>query len=149
MFTYSQKLFTYISLDTATQESEPMLPKTASAASVSTPATACAASSSQMSAVRRAYLPFLISAVERTMATASAKAIRYPFAGHAIPSPNAALVIADFSLFQLAFIAAMDRRTVAANVIAIARSATLYGLPILGLSVNVIHVIQLIRFFLQ
>jgi hypothetical protein len=90
----------------------------------------------------------MISAVERATAMTSLKAIRDSLARRGLPSLNAALVISDFRPLQFAFVAPMDRRALAANVIALARSAKLYGLPIVGLSVNIINVIQLIKFFL-
>ncbi len=50
---------------------------------------------------------------------------------------NAALVIIDFQPVQVASIASMDKRTLVANVTAVARTAKLYGLPVVLSTVNV------------
>lgn len=50
---------------------------------------------------------------------------------------NAALVIIDFQPVQVSSIASMDKRTLVANVTAVARAAKLYGLPIVLSTVNV------------
>jgi nicotinamidase-related amidase len=50
---------------------------------------------------------------------------------------NAALVIIDFQPVQVHSIASMDRRALVANITAVARTAKLYGLPIVLSTVNV------------
>jgi nicotinamidase-related amidase len=50
---------------------------------------------------------------------------------------NAALVIIDFQPVQVSSIASMDKRTLVANVTAVARAAKLYDLPIVLSTVNV------------
>ena len=63
--------------------------------------------------------------------------IRSPLDDHLLTPENAALVIIDFQPVQVASITSMDRRGLVANVVAVARTATLYGLPIVLSSVNV------------
>ena len=63
--------------------------------------------------------------------------IRDPRADHMLTPENAALVIIDFQPVQVASIASMERRTLVANVTAVARTAKLYGLPIVLSTVNV------------
>ncbi len=63
--------------------------------------------------------------------------IRDPLADHMLTPQNSALVIIDFQPVQVASIISMDRRELVANVVAVARAARLYGLPIVLSSVNV------------
>ena len=67
----------------------------------------------------------------------SSKTIRDPLADHMLTPQNSALVIIDFQPVQVASIASMDRRMLVANVTAVARTAKLYGLPIVLSTVNV------------
>jgi nicotinamidase-related amidase len=62
--------------------------------------------------------------------------IRDPLADHMLTPQNSALVIIDFQPVQVASIISMDRRELVANVVAVARAARLYGLPIVLSSVN-------------
>ncbi|HXJ38382.1 MAG TPA: hydrolase [Bryobacteraceae bacterium] len=68
---------------------------------------------------------------------ASPKTIRNPIADHMLTSHNAALVVIDFQPVQVTSITTMERRALIANVVALARTAKLYDLPIVLSSVNV------------
>jgi nicotinamidase-related amidase len=63
--------------------------------------------------------------------------IRDPKADDLLTPKNAALLIIDFQPVQVASIVSMERRELIANVVAVARSATLYGLPVILSTVNV------------
>ncbi|MBP2547934.1 nicotinamidase-related amidase [Neorhizobium galegae] len=63
--------------------------------------------------------------------------IRNPVEDHMLTPDNAALVIIDFQPVQVASIVTMERRQLVANVVAVARTAQLYGLPIVLSTVNV------------
>jgi nicotinamidase-related amidase len=67
---------------------------------------------------------------------ASAK-IRDPRADHLLTPQNAALLIIDYQPTQVSSIASRDKRTLIANVVALARTAKLYGLPVVLSTVNV------------
>lgn len=67
----------------------------------------------------------------------SPKTIRDPLADHLLTPQNAALVIIDFQPVQVHSIASMEKRLLVANVTAVARTAKLYGLPIVLSTVNV------------
>jgi nicotinamidase-related amidase len=67
---------------------------------------------------------------------ASSKTIRNPLTDHMLTPQNSALVIIGFQPVQVTSIASMDRRALVANIIAVARTAKLYGLPIVLSSVN-------------
>lgn len=68
---------------------------------------------------------------------ASPKAIRDPRADHMLTPENAALVIIDYQPIQVSSIATMPKRTLVANITAVARTAKLYGLPVVFSTVNV------------
>lgn len=63
--------------------------------------------------------------------------IRDPKADDLLTPQNAALLIIDFQPVQVASIVSMERRELIANVVAVARSATLYGVPVILSTVNV------------
>jgi nicotinamidase-related amidase len=63
--------------------------------------------------------------------------IRDPIADEMLTPQNAALLIVDFQPVQVASIISMERRELVANVVAVAKTARLYGLPIVLSSVNV------------
>lgn len=63
--------------------------------------------------------------------------IRDPLADALLTPQNAALVIIDFQPVQVASIVSMERREMIANVVAVARAAKLYGLPVVLSTVNV------------
>jgi nicotinamidase-related amidase len=67
----------------------------------------------------------------------SSREIRDPLRDHLLTPQNAALVIIDFQPVQVSSIASMDRRTLVANVAALANTAKLVGLPVVLSSVNV------------
>lgn len=67
----------------------------------------------------------------------SSKTIRDPIADHMLTPKNSALLIIDFQPVQVHSIASMEKRKLVANVTAVARTAKLYGLPIVLSTVNV------------
>ena len=67
----------------------------------------------------------------------SPASIRDPLADALLTPQNAALVIIDFQPVQVASIVSMERREMIANVVAVARAAKLYGLPVVLSTVNV------------
>ncbi|AWH45359.1 isochorismatase family protein [Stenotrophomonas sp. ZAC14A_NAIMI4_1] len=67
----------------------------------------------------------------------SPNVIRDPATDHLLTPQNAALLIIDFQPVQVASITSMERRELIANVVAVARAAKLYGLPIVLSTVNV------------
>lgn len=67
----------------------------------------------------------------------SPKTIRDPIADTMLTPQNSALVIIDFQPVQVTSVASMDRRVLVANITAVARTAKLYGLPIVLSTVNV------------
>jgi nicotinamidase-related amidase len=62
--------------------------------------------------------------------------IRDPVTDHLLTPQNAALIIIDFQPVQIASVAAMDRRVLVHNIVAVARTAVLYGLPVVLSTVN-------------
>ena len=67
----------------------------------------------------------------------SSRDIRDPLRDPLLTPQNAALIIIDFQPVQVSSIASMDRRTLVANVQALAKTARLFGLPAVLSSVNV------------
>ena len=67
----------------------------------------------------------------------SSRTIRDPLADALLTPQNAALLIIDFQPIQVASILSMDRRTLVANITAVAKTAKLYGLPVVLSTVNV------------
>lgn len=67
----------------------------------------------------------------------SPNTIRDPIADELLTPQNAALVIIDFQPVQVASIVSMERRELIANVVAVARIAKLYDLPVVLSTVNV------------
>lgn len=67
----------------------------------------------------------------------SPKTIRDPLADHLLTPENAALLIIDYQPVQVASIASMNERSLVSNVVAVAKTARLYGLPIVLSTVNV------------
>jgi nicotinamidase-related amidase len=67
----------------------------------------------------------------------SQKTVRDPIRDHLLTPQNAALVIIDFQPVQVASIVSMERRELIANVVAVAKAAKLYGLPVVLSTVNV------------
>jgi len=62
---------------------------------------------------------------------------RDPLVDPLLTPQNAALVIIDYQPVQVTSIASMDRRALVTNIVAVARTANLYGLPIVLSTVNV------------
>ncbi|WP_426689779.1 hydrolase [Rhodanobacter ginsengiterrae] len=62
---------------------------------------------------------------------------RDPVADHMLTAQNAALLIIDFQPVQVGSIASMNKRLLVANVVAVARTARLYGMPTVLTTVNV------------
>jgi nicotinamidase-related amidase len=56
---------------------------------------------------------------------------------HLIIPKNAALLIIDYQPTQVSSIVSMDHRTLVANIVAVAKGAKVYGLPIVLSTVNV------------
>lgn len=67
----------------------------------------------------------------------TSQAIRDPKADSLLTPENAALLIIDVQPIQVASVASMDRRTLVANITAVARAARLFGLPVVLSTVNV------------
>jgi len=63
--------------------------------------------------------------------------MRNPVEDHLLTPQNSALVIIDYQPVQVTSIASMDRRELVANVVAVAKTAKLYGLPVVITTVNV------------
>jgi len=63
--------------------------------------------------------------------------VRDPAADDLLTPANAALLIIDYQPVQVSSIASMDRRELVQNVVAVARAAKLYGLPVVLSTVNV------------
>jgi nicotinamidase-related amidase len=63
--------------------------------------------------------------------------IRNPETDHMLTPQNAALVIIDFQPVQVASIVSMEKRQLVSNIVAVARTAALYDLPIVLSTVNV------------
>jgi nicotinamidase-related amidase len=67
----------------------------------------------------------------------TSEAIRDPLKDQLLTPQNSALIIIDYQPVQVTSVASMDRRTLVTNIVAVARTAKLYGLPILVSTVNV------------
>src|ERR1700750_2680271 len=63
--------------------------------------------------------------------------IRDPPADHLLTPRNCALVVIDYQPVQVGSIASMDRRDLVMNIVAVARTAKLYRLPVVLSTVNV------------
>ena len=67
----------------------------------------------------------------------SPKTPRDPVQDHLLTPQNSALIIIDYQPVQVTSVASMDRRTLVTNIVAVTRTAKLYGLPIVLSTVNV------------
>jgi nicotinamidase-related amidase len=56
---------------------------------------------------------------------------------HLLTPKNCALIVIDYQPIQIGSIASMDRRDLVMNIVAVARAAKLYGVPIVLSTVNV------------
>jgi len=63
--------------------------------------------------------------------------IRDPVHDHLLTPQNAMLAIIDYQPVQVGSVASIDRRSLVSNIVAVAQSAVLYGLPIVVSTVNV------------
>jgi len=63
--------------------------------------------------------------------------IRDPVSDHLLTPQNAALLMIDYQPAQVAAVLSMDRRLMTANAVALAKCATLFGLPVVLSTVNV------------
>ena len=63
--------------------------------------------------------------------------IRNQIQDHLLTPQNCALLIIDYQPVQVTSVASMDRRSLVDNVVAVARTAALYGMPIVLSTVNV------------
>jgi nicotinamidase-related amidase len=67
----------------------------------------------------------------------TSQAIRDPVKDRLLTPENCALIIIDYQPVQVSSVASMDRRALVANIVALARTAKLYRLPIVLSTVNV------------
>jgi nicotinamidase-related amidase len=67
----------------------------------------------------------------------TSEAIRDPVKDQLLTSQNSALIIIDYQPVQVTSVASMDRQKLVSNIVAVARTAKLYGLPIVLSTVNV------------
>jgi nicotinamidase-related amidase len=67
----------------------------------------------------------------------TSQAMRNQEEDHLLTPRNAALIIIDYQPVQVASVASMDRRTLVMNIVAVAKTAKLYDLPIVLSTVNV------------
>lgn len=63
--------------------------------------------------------------------------IRNQVEDHLLTPKNSALIIIDYQPIQVSSIASMDRRELVMNIVAVAKAAKLYGLPVVLSTVNV------------
>lgn len=63
--------------------------------------------------------------------------MRDPAADQLLTPKNAALLIIDYQPVQVSSVASMDRRAMVENVVAVARAAKLFGVPVVLSTVNV------------
>jgi nicotinamidase-related amidase len=64
-------------------------------------------------------------------------AIRDHVGEHLLTPKNCTLIVIDYQPVQVGSIASMDRRELVTNIVAVARTAKLYGVPIVVSTVNV------------
>jgi len=64
-------------------------------------------------------------------------AIRDQVGDQLLTPKNCALIVIDYQPIQVGSVASMDRRDMVANIVAVARTAKLYGLPVVLSTVNV------------
>ena len=63
--------------------------------------------------------------------------IRDPAKDHLLTPQNSALIIIDYQPVQVTSVASMDRRELVTNIVAVAKIAKLYGVPVVASTVNV------------
>jgi nicotinamidase-related amidase len=67
----------------------------------------------------------------------ASESIRDPVKDQLLTPQNSVLIIIDYQPVQVTSVASMDRRTLVTNIVAVTRTAKLYGLPIVLSTVNV------------
>ena len=67
----------------------------------------------------------------------SAKNIRDPQSDHLLTPENSALLIIDYQPIQVSSLVGVDKRTIVANISTVAKTAKLFGLPVVISTVNV------------
>jgi nicotinamidase-related amidase len=67
----------------------------------------------------------------------SAKNIRDPKSDHLLTPENSALLIIDYQPIQVSSLVGVDKRTIVANITTVAKTAKLFGLPVVISTVNV------------
>ena len=67
----------------------------------------------------------------------TSRAMRDQLQDHLLTPKNSALLIIDYQPVQVSSIASMDRRNLVANIVAVAKTAKLFGLPVVLSTVNV------------
>ena len=67
----------------------------------------------------------------------TSESIRDPVKDQLLTPQNSALIIIDYQPVQVTSVASMDRQKLVSNIVAVARTAKLYGLPIVLSTVNV------------
>jgi nicotinamidase-related amidase len=67
----------------------------------------------------------------------TSEAVRNPVKDQLLTPQDSALIIIDYQPIQVTSVASMDRCTLVSNIVAVARTAKLYGLPIVLSTVNV------------
>jgi nicotinamidase-related amidase len=63
--------------------------------------------------------------------------VRNAIQDHLLTPQNCALLIIDYQPLQVAAVTSMDQRSLVANVVAVARTAELYGIPVVLSTLNV------------
>src|ERR1700750_536051 len=63
--------------------------------------------------------------------------VRDPATDHLLTPENCALIVIDYQPVQVGSIASIDRRDLVLNIVAVARTAKLYGVPVVLSTVNV------------
>src|SRR5450759_4731934 len=67
----------------------------------------------------------------------TSETIRDPVKDQLLTPQNSTLIIIDYQPVQVTSVASMDRQKLVSNIVAVARTAKLYGLPIVLSTVNV------------
>ncbi|MGA8259002.1 MAG: isochorismatase family protein [Arenicellales bacterium] len=67
----------------------------------------------------------------------TSEAIRDPLEDHLLTPQNSALLIIDFQPIRVTSVASMDRQALVTNIVSVAKTARLYGLPVVLSTVNV------------
>jgi nicotinamidase-related amidase len=67
----------------------------------------------------------------------TSQGVRNPIQDHLLTPHNCALLIIDYQPLQVAAVTSMDRRSLVANVVAVVRTAVLYGIPVVLSTLNV------------